>query len=295
MMRLFRLLGHVQVTKQILALLADSKRNVVALRQLTGLLFELFDEEVEGLYTLPEFTSKSIYLRRMLSELPQYDYLTWKPTPRLLRKALEDSDAQVRELALGIDHPCWDDNNLATTYLLPMASDADERIRRAALAVLGEKHPALFKQSVHDTIVARKIGDRTLAELRYLLRLVLQNEGPNELRPLLEIRGWFGSDAIEYAKMAAMVLIESGDEDAIAAIEAKSNQLLTSPALKKSYTASLQRFRDSQPLTDDADEGPAAEPPKAVDEPELDDAPKPAKKPDGPPIDEDFDFDWDER
>ncbi len=292
MMGLFRLLGHVQVTKQVLGLLSNPKRQVVALRQLTDLLFDLYDDEVEGLYTLPEFTKQSIYLRRLLSELTHHDYLEWKPAVRLIRKALDDSDATVRELALGVAHPCWDDTSLATSYLQPMANDVDERIRKLALGLLSERHPTLFRASIHDTILARKMGDRSAGELRYLMRLLLQHEGPAELKKLLELRGWFGGDAVEYAKMAAVVLIESGDAESIALIESKIGQFLTAPALKKSFSASLKRLTGARATSGGATSAeelataePAADAAQPADEPPKHKAIDP---------DEGIEFEWDD-
>lgn len=258
--RLFRLLGRTQVAKQVLNLLADPKRTVVALRELVELLLELNTPEVEPLFTQPALLKQSIYLRRMLSELGGVNFREFAPTTRLIRKALDDEDPQVRELALDLDHPCWNDPEIAAKYLQPMATDPNEGIRRLALKLLGEKHPPLFYECIKDTVMARKLGDRSLAEVRYLMRIVIDNGGAEHLRALVDVRGWFGGDAIEYAKMAAAVLIEAGDADGIALVQAKARHVLTAPALKKSYQTSLERFL-----------APAPDAPASAAEEDLDD------------------------
>ena len=247
--RLFRLLGHQVVLKQILGLLADEKRNVVALSQLMDIVFELVDTATEGLVIAPEYLEKPIYLRRVMGELPDRDFVGWAPTARLIRKAIEAKDPEVRDLALQLEHPCWDDPNLAAQYLVPMADDPDEKIRKLALGLLAEKHNELFRNAIRDTLLARKMGGRTHAELRFLMRIFMDTapDAAPYLRGLLQTKGWLGSDAREFAKMAAAILVEAGDAEAISHIESARGSLLTAPELKRSYGQILQRFRAGAP------------------------------------------------
>lgn len=263
---LFELLGHGTVLQRILGLLADPERKVVALSQLVDIVFVLVDETTESMVTAPDFVNESIYLRRLMSELADRDFVEWRPTSRLIRKAIDDDDPEVRELGLMLDHPCWDDVGLAQNYLVPMADDPDERIRKLALEQLGDKHPELFRNAIRDTILARKMGDRSHAELRFLMRVFMESssQAVDYLRSLLDTKGWIGRGNKEFAKMAAAILIEAGDEEAIATIRAACDSLLTSPELKKSYERSLRRFAatpstaDASPVPPAKDEAPEA-------------------------------------
>jgi hypothetical protein len=276
--RLFLLLGRDNVLQQILGLLADDDRNVVALPQLVDIIFELVDESTETLITAPKYVEQSTYLRRLMSELPDRDFVDWRPTTRLIRRAIDDPDPEVRELGLMLDHPCWDDAGLAQNYLVPMADDADERIRKLALEQLGDKHPELFQEAIRDTILARKMGGRGHAELRFLMRVFLESspDAPEYLRSLLDTKGWIGKGSREFAKMAAAILIESGDQAGIAKIQEACDSLLTSPELKRSYESSLRRFGGESSVTD-----ATAVP---VSEPSLDESSR-AKPTSGGPLD----------
>lgn len=249
LMRLFILLGPNTVLRQILNLLADGNRQVVALAQLVDLIFELVDDdERERLVTSPKFIESSTYLRRLMSELPERDFINWRPTARLIRKAIDDDEPDVRELALTLKHPCWDDDILADRYLVPMADDPDEGIRKLALELLGEKHPKLFQEAIRDTILARKLGDRTHAELRFLMRVYLDSapDAPEYLRSLIDVKGWLGGDAVEFAKMAAAVLLEAGDPEALRIVDEVRGKFFTAPSVKKSYEQIVRRFASEE-------------------------------------------------
>ena len=242
--RLFRLLSRATVLRQLLLLIGDPKRTPVAIGDLVEVVMELSDDDVDGTVTAPEFLDKPIYLRRVMSELPGRDFARWKPTPRFIRKAIDASDPEIRELGLQLNHPCWSDPGLARDYLVPMAGDPDERIRKLALELLGERHPQMFQDAIRDTLLSRKMGDRTHAELRFLMRIFLDtsDDAAPFLRSLIDTKGWFGGSAREFAKMAAAVLIQAGDEEVRKKIETAQKSFLTAPELKRAYEQILERF-----------------------------------------------------
>ncbi len=245
--RLLKLLGREVLVTQIARLLADPDRKVVAVSELVDILFEAVDDATAHLVTEPGYLDQPIYLKRLMPELVTRDFAAWKPTTVLIHKAIASKDPEVRDLALSLEHPCWDDLELAQQYLVPMANDPDDKIRKLALRMLADKHPAIFKEAISDTVLARKMGNRTHAELRFLMRAFLDSadEGAEFLRSLLEVKGWFGSDATEFAKMAAAILVEAGDMLAVEKIRAAQSSIFTNPELKRSYTQIIQRFGDA--------------------------------------------------
>jgi hypothetical protein len=241
---LLLLLGPSKVQLQILRLLADPERKVVAMRQLIELLLASTTPENEHQVASKEFVESPTYLRRILTELDDKNIQSFGPAPRLIRAALGSGDEDTLAAVLAVDHEVYRDAVLAEKYLVPLSKDDNENIRKGALERLSAYHPDQFKLAIRDSILAKKFKGRTHGELRFLMRVFLENDDSamDQLRELLNTNGWMNKSAREFAKMAAAVLLEAKDPNALEEVKKRVDSLLTNPDLKQSYIATLQRY-----------------------------------------------------
>ncbi len=241
---LLLMLGPAKVQLQILRLLADPERKVVAMKQLIELLLASTTPENEHQVASKEFVESPTYLRRILTELGDKNIQNFSPAPRLLRAALGSGDEDTQAAALAIDHEVYRDSVLAEKYLVPLSSDENEAIRKGALERLGTYHPDQFKLAIRDSVLSKKFKGRTHGELRFLMRVFLENDDQAMvvLRELLNTSGWFSKSGREFAKMAAAVLLEAQDPIALEEVQKRVGNFFTNPDLKQSYKSTLQRY-----------------------------------------------------
>ncbi len=240
---LLLMLGPAKVQWQILLLLADEKRKVVAIPQMVDVLLKTIQPDNELQFLAKEVLTET-YFRRLFPVLADRESDGFKPMPRLIRAALQFDNREVIKTALLVDHPVWKDETLADKYLQPLSSHDDEELRKLALRRLGEHHAERFRAAIRESVLARKFKGRTHAELRFLMRIFLESGGdsPQTLRGLLDTRGWLNKAHREFAKMAAAVLMEFGDEETVAFVTERAASALTHPDLRESWHQSLVRF-----------------------------------------------------
>lgn len=243
--KLLLLLGPDLVQRQVLNLIADDSRNVVAMSQLMDVVIEATTPHNEHQILHKELLAKPTYLRRLLRELSGRAPGEFSPTPRLLRAALLSDDLEVTEAGLKIDHPVWSDQVIAEKYLIPMARRHEEEIRKYAMERLSEYHPKTFRNVIRETIEARDSQGRTFAEVRFLMRMYLESneeEAVADLRSMLDVKGWLSKSKRDFAKMAAAVLIERGDDVALEKVRQAADSRWTASDLKLSYSTTLKRY-----------------------------------------------------
>jgi hypothetical protein len=245
---LLLMLGPTKVQWQILQLLSDEKRKVVAIPQMVDVLLKTLQPDNESQFLSKEVTTAT-YFKRLLPVLADRDPESFKPMPRLIRAALHLEDREVLKTALLVEHSVWKDDVLADKYLQPLSSHDDEELRKLALRRLGEHHTDRFRAAIRESVLARKFTGRTHAELRFLMRIFLESDGDSaqQLRNLLDTRGWLNKAHREFAKMAAAVLLEFGDEESLAFITERSESATTHADLRDSWKNTLARF--SGPLS----------------------------------------------
>lgn len=244
LVQLLLMLGPAKVQWQILLLLADEKRKVVAVPQMVEVLLKTAQPDNESQFVAPELTKSPTYFRRLLPVLADRGVDGFRPLPRLLRAALQLADRETTLVAMQVDHPVWGDEVLAEKYLQPLSSHDDEEVRKLALKRLGEHHADRFRAVIRDSVLARRFKGRTHAELRFLMRVFVGStpSAVATLRKLLQTRGWMNAADREFAKMAAAVLLESGDQETIAFLENRINSFWTHPDLRNSWRQTLQLF-----------------------------------------------------
>lgn len=250
LMSLLTMLGPSKVQWQLLLLLADEKRKIVALPQVVELVVATLRPENESQLLAKEIVASPTYFKRILPVLAEKKLEDFKPMARLIRAALHLDDLDVLKAAMTVDHPVWADDVLADKYLQPMATHDNEEIRKLALRRLGEHHAERFRNSIRDSVLARKFTGRTHAELRFLMRIFLESspDAPATLRQLLQTRGWLNHAHREFAKMAGAILMEVGDAEAISFIRTRAASFWTHPELRQSWQQSLDRFASSSRL-----------------------------------------------
>ncbi len=258
LINLLLLLGPDRVQTQVLRLLADDSKNIVAASQLVDVVVQATTPENEHQILNPEFVKNPIYLRRLLRELGNRDAESFSPTPRLIRAALGVEDIETIAAALKIEHPVWSDERIAEKYLMPLAMRQEEEIRKYAMERLSEFHPRTFENVIRDSILARDSQGRSFGEVRFLMRMYLEAneaEAVSHLREMLEVKGWLSESKRDFAKMAAAVLIEHGDEQALQAVREAAESVWVNHDLKRSYTTTLKRFArkdtDASEVSDD--------------------------------------------
>lgn len=244
LVKLLLLLGPQKVLRQVLNLLADEKRKVVAVAQLVDLCVAGLSPQTEAEFMNPELLKSPTYFQRLLGELADRDVEAFSPAPRLIRAALGTDNPKTQTAALHFKHPVFKDAVLAEKYLVPLSQVTDEELRKLALEKLGTYHPGLFQASIRDSVLARDFQGRTHAELRFLMRVYLESsdEAADALRGMVDIAGWFKGGHREFAKMALAVLLEFDDPKARAVAEKRANTFWTHGDLKRSYTETLARF-----------------------------------------------------
>lgn len=244
LVKLLLLLGPAKVLKQVLTLLADEKRKVVAIAQLVDVILAAVSTENEGQLMAPELTHSTVYFTRLLGELADRDLSAFGPAPRLIRAALATDSKEAQAAALHLKHDVFRDQVLAEKYLVPLSQQTDEELRKVAFEKLGSYHPELFKNSIRDNLLTREFKGRTHAELRFLMRIFLESsdEAPATLRSMVDLAGWFPSGHREFAKMAAAVLLENHDLTTKEIVLKRASAFWTHPDLKRSYKESLGNF-----------------------------------------------------
>jgi len=240
---LLLMLGPTKVQRQILQLLADEKRKVVAVPQLVDVILKTLQPDNEAQFLAKEVTTAT-YFKRLLPVLADRDPESFKPMPRLIRAALHFEDREVVIAALLVEHSVWKDDILADKYLQPLSTHDDEELRKLALRRLGQHHAERFRAAIRESVLARKFKGRTHAELRFLMRLFLESgeDSTQQLRNLLDTRGWLNKAHREFAKMAAAVLIEFGDQETVTFITERSESAMTHADLRDSWKHTLARF-----------------------------------------------------
>jgi len=244
LVKLLLLLGPAKVLKQILTLLADDKRKVVAIAQLVDVIMAAVTTENESQLMAPELTRTTVYFTRLLGELADRDLSAFGPAPRLIRAALATESKDAQAAALHLNHDVFRDRVLAEKYLVPLSQQTDEELRKAAFEKLGTYHPELFRNSIRDNLLTREFKGRTHAELRFLMRIFLESsdEAPTTLRTMVDIAGWFPKGHREFAKMAAAVLLENQDLTTKDIALKRASAFWTHPDLRRSYRESLGNF-----------------------------------------------------
>lgn len=257
-LQLLLLLGPDRVQLQVLRLLSDDSSKVVAASQLMDIVVEATTAENEHQILNPELTQKPIYLRRILRELGNREAESFSPTPRLIRAALGSEDLETTSAALKIEHPLWSDERIAEEFLIPLAMREEEEIRKYAMERLSEFHPRTFENVIRESIQNRDSQGRSFAEVRFLMRMYLESnetEARPALREMIAVKGWLSESERDFAKMAAAVLIERGDAEALKMVEKASESVWVNPDLKRSFSTTLKRFARHSETSEVSEDG----------------------------------------
>lgn len=165
------------------------------------------------------------------------------PELPIVLRALQSPAPEPKRRALKIGGSFWDDTDKISDILLPLLDAQEQKIRRRAYMRLATHHPTLLEQKVELLLERGDFESTSLGELQFLFDLFaeLRQERGGELRKIVtSSRGWFNAASRKSIRAAARVLLERGDRAGIAAIEARSESLLTAPKLRKSLRALLE-------------------------------------------------------
>ncbi len=236
------LLSPVKVQAHLLTVLArqgqvsNEETLVTVLRQVTT-------PETEMALTSGEQLRSTSYLRRMLFGLSLFaDAAEWEPATRLVRAGLGHDDDELKMLAMAVEHPFVESGSAAQAFLVPMSIKGGTEVRQRALALLAKFHRALFLKSVKENLLEGKFAGRSHGEVRFLMRTYIEHvpDAPVQLREMVDVSGVFNEEAREFAKLAAMTLIEHRDEGVVEIMRTRAGSLWSSPTLRKQYKEILE-------------------------------------------------------
>lgn len=243
--RLLKLLDAQIVQKQIISWMTDAKKEILALPTLIGILFGVTDAKNQQNLLTDELISSERYLTYMLQGLrgrkldPQIHV-----GPKIFTSALTHSNFLLRRSALEIADLAWCSPQVIDRYIEPLISDDDAQIRHLAIDLVRKHSPESFKVKLSEIVERQDFGQRSATELRFLLRLYL-DEFPERFETLyafIEVRGWLNEIKVEIAKAAGLVLLSRADERARQIIAQRADSILTSPGLREEYKKLLERF-----------------------------------------------------
>jgi hypothetical protein len=215
---------------------ANEETLVTVLRQVTT-------PETEMALTSGEQLGSTPYLRRMLFGLSRFeDSAAWEPATRLVRAGLGHADDEIKMLAMAVDHPFVSSGSAAQAFLVPLSLEGGTEVRQRALALLAKFHRALFLKSVKENLLEGKFSGRSHGEVRFLMRTYIEHvpDAPVQLRQMVDVSGVFNEEAREFAKLAAMTLIEHKDDGVAEILRARAGSLWSSPTLRKQYKEILE-------------------------------------------------------
>lgn len=243
--RLLKLLEPTSVQRQTITWLVDKKKEIVSLPTLIEVLFSITDAKNQQNLLTEELVRDERYLTHMLQgmrgqKLPQELHVG----PKLFTSALSHDNFLLRRAALEIVDTVWCSPQVIDAYIEPLISDDDAQIRHLAIDLVRKLSPESFKIKLQELVEQQDFGQRSATELRYLLRLYLDEfpERHEKLYALIDIRGWLNEIKVEIAKATALVLLSRGDQRAKEILQRRADSLLSAPNLREEYKKLLERF-----------------------------------------------------
>ena len=244
--RLLKILDKDHVQKHILTTLATENKKPKATDALVDILLAVLTKENELNLLKHEYMSKTCYLERLLPHLRGKSPTKYPVLPRLMGKAVESEDKNVRSLVLQLAHKSWCTPMVLDKYIEPLLSDDDDEIRRLAITVVRDLAPQNFEKWLDSVVTPQELGYRKPGEVRFLVRLFLDQspQRAGELRGMLQTRGWFNEQRRDLARSVALVLLERGDREAFEIVQTLADSFFTSRSLREEYRNLLERFAD---------------------------------------------------
>ena len=242
--RLLKILDKDQVQKHILTTLATENKKPSSTEALVDVLLAVVTKENELNLLRDEYMSKTCYLERLLPHLRGKSPSKYPVLPRLMARAVESEDKSVRTLVLQLAHRSWCTPMVIDKYIKPLLSDDDNEVRRLAIAVMRDLASEDFEAWLQTVITEQELGFRKPGEVRFLVRLYLEQypQKREQLRAMLQTRGWFNEQRRDLARSVAIVLLEHGDREAIEIIRTLADSFFTSRSLREEYRNLLERF-----------------------------------------------------
>lgn len=254
--RLLKLLDPDNVQKHILTTLSTPNKEVRALGPLVGILIAVSTQTNQQNLIAEQYTSKEVYLERMLRGLRGKDLSAHPLLPRLMSKAIEHGPPKVQKLALEMADRTWCSPMILDRFISPMMSHEDQSIRKLAIDVIRDFAPSIFEAWLDENIEADKLIYRAPGEIRFMLDYYLDEDPAHAdaLLPMLETHGWFNEQRRALARNVALVLLRRNHPGAIELVRQYADSFFTSRALRDEYRELLERFASAT-----EDEGLASE------------------------------------
>lgn len=242
---LLLLLDHDKLQTQVILVIGNKDRNLIGLKWLFLLLKSATNRSNTKNIYAPAILKNPVYLQRMLSILVDEAHTHWQPASRLILAALEHKKKEIQLLALNIEDNIWKDPRIGEKYLTNFSNHVDEDLRKRALKLLREYHKELFKKAVKDNVLSKKFTEKSIGEIRFLMRMFIDicDDGPAKLRDMIKIRGWSSVHARNLAVIAAEVLMKRNDADAKKIIKSYRESRLTHTELRDSYAKILIKYQ----------------------------------------------------